>query len=221
MGFTFFILLLGALVFTLGQKHEAKEKREFRRQIDHNVDVKINEKGRDNIYEFKIYCYNMRCLLELAQMDGIGVGEERNEVFYDKHRDEISEKYCDGLEPTDWAMHKTIDILFDHHYRPAFYFDKEGEIYYDQREMAHGRDGKRVRFKNTWGVRPSIRDCDQLFNEILKGIILPKDGITGANEILKKLYYFNHEEIRKSKENIYKTKYTFPSFEESGITLYN
>ena len=221
MGFTFFILLLGALVFTLMQKHEAEEKRNLRRKISHDADVKISEKGPDNIYEFKIYCYNMRCLLELAQTDGIGIGEERNEDFYDKHRDEISKRYCDGMEPMDWAMHKTIDILFDHGFRPSFVFNKEGEVYYDQRERYHGLEGKHIRYKGTWTVYPSVRVCDRLFNESLKGIVLPKDGVTGATEILKKLYYFNHEEKRKSVETFQKRKYNFPTFEESGITLYN
>ena len=71
MGFTFFILLLGALIFTLVQKSETKANREYKVNAYNSAVRRAAGNGTDNIYQFKIYCYNMRCLLALAQSDGI------------------------------------------------------------------------------------------------------------------------------------------------------
>lgn len=233
MGFTFFILLLGALVFTLMQKHEIKSNKEFKQQTIRRAQQEAMGHGRDNIYQFKIYCYNMRCLLELAQKEGIGVGEERNEIFYDKHRDEISNKYCDGQEPTRWAMNKAIDTVMDQNYVSAWIFNSVGDEYYDEREFAHGIYKKRIKNRYTWSV------CRSEYNrsiaaDRIKGIVLPKDGKTKGEYILRALYNFNHsrdfEGVNSYKDSldyfatvvpISKYDKSIPYFEESGITLYN
>lgn len=191
--------------------------------------------GRDNIYQFKIYCYNMRCLLELAQVDGIGVGEERNETFYDKHCDEISQQYCHGQDPVHWCMHKAIDTVLDEHYLNSWQYSECGESYYDERDLAHNPMAEtRVRYENSWTAFKSEYNRSTVAAKRIKGINLPRDGITEGNEILRGLYYLNHafefnnvngwnEDIAyymcvtPGKKFDKKTK----TFEESGITLYN
>lgn len=169
--------------------------------------------GRDNIYQFKIYCYNMRYLLGLAQSDGIGVGEERNEVFYDKYRKEISERYCNGRDPVMWCMGKANKKIREQGYICAWLPNKENKTYTALR---------------------SEYNRDVYFAERIDNIKLPRDGITGTNEILRALYYKNHA---SEFENIspYKNQLSYYSqidpgkkfkkhsltFEESGITLYN
>lgn len=194
--------------------------------------------GRDNIYQFKIYCYNMRCLLELAQMDGIGVGEERNERYYDKYHREISEKYCSGQDPTHWCMHKAIDAVLDHRYVNAWQYSECGESYYDERDLAHNPMAEaRTRYENTWVAfksEYSRNDIVSFITKCAKNIKLPKDGITGADKIIRGLYYLNHASefdhvvihgetiqyyanVNPGKKLIKEAQY----FEESGITLYN
>lgn len=172
--------------------------------------------GRDNIYQFKIYCYNMRCLLELAQMDGIGVGEERNERYYDKHHREISEKYCSGRDPVVWCMGKANRIVCDEKYINSWIPSNNNKTY--------------TAFKSEY----NRDDWNGFVAKCINNITLPKDGATGAEQILRALYYLNHAfefenidgynqqlsyyiSINPGKKHNKKSLY----FEESGITLYN
>ena len=219
MGFTFFILLLGALVFTLMQKHEAEEKRKFGKSLVHKaIRSGKHKRGRDNIYQFKIYCYNIRCLLELAQKDGIGIGEERNEDFYNKHRNEISKKYCYGLDPIHCCMRESESLLLKEEFACSWECLDHDKVNYVP--------------TNEWMVYMSGYDLDPY--KCIKNISLPKDGITNAEKILRALYYWNHSS-KFSNVSEYKNdiKYyldiepgkqfdkSIPYFEESGITLYN
>lgn len=228
MGFTFFILLLGALVFTLAQKHEAKVRRDWINSEKRAMDRRTMGHGRDNIYQFKLYCYNMRCLLELAQMDGIGTGEERDEAFYDKYTNEISQKYCNGCSPSEWCMEKARRTIIDEKYIGSWIYNILGETVYDKYGVKQPN-----KYQHTWTVYQSGYNQTSPQMKCLKGVCLPKDGMTGADRILKGLYYFNH--ATTFGKNPYETSISYfadlsvtehfdksiPYFEESGITLYN
>ena len=233
MGFTFFILLLGALVFTLSQKHEATKNRKYRQSVIDQAKRKAMGYGRDNIYQFKLYCYNIRHLLSLAQSEGVGIGEKLDEKYYDKHCNEISVKYCDNIEPTDWAMHKAIDTVMDQNYVSAWIYNSMGDEYYDERDLAHGIYQKRVKNQRTWSAFKSGYN-NLIIDDRIKGILLPKDGVTNADYILRALYNYNHafefQGINGYKEDLDyfarvqpygKYNKSVPYFEESGITLYN
>ena len=155
----------------------------------------------------------MRCLLELAQMDGIGVGEERNEAFYDNHCDEISQKYCHGRDPVHWCMNKANKIVRRQEYICSWIPNKDNK---------------------TYTVFKSEYSRDIYLAEHIKNIKLPKDGVTKAEQILRALYYFNHaskfENVSPYKQQLdYYIKINpgkkliknILYFEESRITLYN
>ena len=188
MGFTFFVLLLGALLFTLVQKSSAQAHREEVAKV-----FTVRGPGTDNIYQFKIYCYNMRCLLALAQADGIGDEWEPDEAYYDDYKDEISKRYCGGEDPVRWCMNKAIDTVMDHNYLSAWQYDPYGEEYYDNRDIAKGIHVARRRYQGTWTAFQSGHE-PAAWRKQLKGIELPKDGKTGADFILKALYNFNHSD---------------------------
>lgn len=209
MGFTFFILLLGALIFTLVQKSEAKANREYKAKAVDKAVRKAMGNGRDNIYQFKIYCYNIRCLLTLAKSDGIGTeDEELDEEYYVKYYHEIRKKYCNGQDPVQWCMHKAIDAVIDCHYVNSWIFNEYGTAYYDERDIAHGIHRTLRKNTGTWTACKSeySRDLDPY--EKIEGINLPRDGRTGAEDILRELYSLNHKYDDKA-----------PPFSKSGITL--
>lgn len=210
MGFTFFILLLGALVFTLMQKHEIKSNKDYKAATVRKAFRSSMGHGRDNIYQFKLYCKAMRYLLERAQQDGIGVGEKRDVAFYDKHYHEIRKGYCHEQDPVQWCMHRATDYVMDNNYVNAWVFNEYGTGYYDEKDIAHGIHRMLRKNTGTWTACKSEYSRDLNPYSRIEGIMLPKDGVTGAESILKQLYSLNHEYDSHA-----------PSFEESGITLYN
>lgn len=210
MGFTFFILLLGALVFTLSQKHEAKENRSHKARTIRTALKSSMGHGRDNIYQFKLYCKAMRYLLQKAQNDGIGAGEKRDNAFYEKYYHEIRKAYCHGQDPVQWGMHQATEYVIDHNYVNSWIFNEYGTGYYDEKDIAHGIHRMLRKNTGTWTACKSEYSRDLDPDSRIEGIMLPKDGTTGAEDILRQLYCLNHE---------YDARY--PSFEESGITLYN
>lgn len=222
----FIVLIIIYFFLSIFHVDEAEQRRKEYVEICDRADVNRMGCGRDNIYQFKVYCHNMRCLLLLAQKDGIGVGEERNESYYDRHRDEISTKYCMGLEPTEWCMGKAIQLIKAKHYVNSWFGGKGGEY---------------------WGAIES--GYDELYPDEAIRIRLPKDGITNGEYILRGLYNLNQRardgdyclnnipEKGVSKVGTWgeaynirtlaearptrSTKWQIPIFEKSGITLYN
>lgn len=234
MGYTFFILLLGALVFTLMQKHEIKSNNAWLSAEMEAMDRKTMGNGRDNIYQFKLYCYNMRCLLKLAQQDGVGKDEERDEVFYNKHREEISNKYCDGYNPQKWCMMQARKKIEKENYINSWHSSG-----LDDKESARMRLPHEPvtpgNYHNIWSVYPSEFSCVSSVGAMkqLNDVCLPLDGVTGADSILRALYIYNHAVtfgLSPYENSVYFYMNAHPTtklnkkvlyFEESGITLYN
>lgn len=221
-------------MFTLSQKHEAKENRKWINQEKKAMAIKTMGHGRDNIYQFKLYCSVMRQLLESAQAEGIGIGENRDESFYDKHKAEISKKYCNDRDPQKWCMRKVELILEKERYINSWFaegFDDE-----EARIMQSPYDVQTAgTYNNLWCVYPSEYDFTRSVGAMkqLKNVKLPKDGKTNGEKILRALYIYNHATTFNltpyendisfyinAKPNIRYDK-SVPYFEESGITLYN
>lgn len=232
MGFTFFVLLLGALIFTLMQKHEANNNRKWLIQEQKATNRETMGYGRDNIYQFKMYCYNMRKLLQEAQNEGIGLGEQRNECFYEKYKDIISQTYCDGRDPQKWCMEKATNALEQNNYINSWVTLGLDDVEVKRMRLP-GEPISPGNYKNVWRVYPSEYNmtCSVDSMKQLRDVKLPKDGVSNGEHILRALYIYNHAttfNLTPYENNISfyssanpSTRFnkSIPFFEKSGITL--